>query len=81
METISAETQNPHHADYGMFVLVIMSHGRQNGHICGVDGETVKLANVYNLLSARNFPGMSGKPKFIIVQACGGSKFIWTIGI
>ena len=79
MEAIHTETQltdittgEPVHAKYGMFVLMLSSHGSENS-IAGVDGRLVKLTDIYDLLSPKNFPAMSDKPKLIIIQACAGS--------
>ena len=72
MSEIQQETQNPDHEDYGMFILVIMTHGTANDCIYGTDSSTIKLSDVYELLSAKNFPQMSGKPKLVIIQACSG---------
>ena len=59
--------------DLGMFVLVITSHGAE-GTVIGSDHHHIKLTDIYQLLSAKNFPAMRGKPKVIITQACAGSK-------
>jgi len=56
-------------------VLVIMTHGDVDSFIYGVDGKRVKLTDVYDLLTPLKFPGMSGKPKIVILEACSGSKF------
>ena len=73
LQEIDDETvNNPEHDDYGMFILVLMSHGAENECIFGTDGKLVKLNDVYFSLSAKRFPEMSGKPKFVIVQACAG---------
>lgn len=78
MSVIQTETQHPDHSDYGMFILVIMSHGAENGRIYGADlPDCVSLKDVYSLLSPIRFRRMAGKPKFIIVQACGGRKWIY----
>ena len=75
MAAISDETQKSDHKDYGMFVLVIMSHGDTNDRIFGADGKTIQLAEVLDLLSPLNFPTMAGKPKLVVIQACSGSKY------
>lgn len=74
LEVIHKETENPHHDDYNTFALVIMSYGTENDYIVGTDGDLVRLGDVYDLLSSPRFPGMAGKPKMVIVQACSGSK-------
>ena len=61
------------HEDLGMFVLVITGHGAE-GSVQGSDAEHIRLTDIYQLLSARNFPAMKGKPKLIIIQACAGGK-------
>ena len=79
VKTIHRETQlvdqtgRSVHEDLGMFVLVITGHGAE-GSVQGSDGEHIRLTDIYQLLSARNFPAMKGKPKLIIIQACAGGK-------
>lgn len=68
------------HYRLGTFVLVLSSHGG-DGCVIGSDGINLKLTDIYNLLSPKNFPAMKGKPKMIIIQACsGGETFDDTIG-
>lgn len=44
------------------------------GILYAVDGSEVDIADdIIDLLSAKNFPSMSGKPKLVILQACAGS--------
>ena len=69
VSTIYSETQYPVHKDLGMFVLIIASHGAE-GSIIGSDSYHIKLTDIYKLISAKNFPAMSGKPKLVIIQAC-----------
>jgi len=57
--------------DLGMFVLVITSHGAE-GTVVGSDHKHIKLTDIYQLLSAQNFPAMKGKPKLLVIQACAG---------
>lgn len=76
LDKIDAESKDADgsHDSYGMFVLVLMTHGRENDCIYGTDGKFVRLCDVYALLTPQNFPSLKGKPKLVIVQACGGSK-------
>lgn len=74
LTTIAKETEHPDHVDYGMFVLVIMSHGTENDCVYGTDEQLVRLTDVYDLLSSPKFPLMTGKPKLVIVQACSGGE-------
>ena len=80
VETIHTETQmvdqqtgESVHQDLRCFVLVVMSHGDE-GSIVGSDGRHVKITDLTDLLSPRNFPEMRSKPKIVIIQACAGSK-------
>lgn len=69
-----AETEDPLHEDFGMFALVIMSHGTENDCFYGSDMKTVRLIDICELLAGRNFPAMEGKPKLLIIQACAGGR-------
>ena len=77
VESIHSETQLVDQTGYtvhkglGMFVLVITSHGAE-GTVAGSDHKHIKLTDIYQLLSAKNFPAMKGKPKLIIIKACAG---------
>jgi len=78
LSTIKDEVQCKEHKDLGCHVLVIMTHGGVNNYIYGVDRKRVRLTDVYDLLTPLNFPGMSGKPKIVILETCSGSKcFLW----
>ncbi|XP_067940836.1 malignant fibrous histiocytoma-amplified sequence 1 homolog isoform X2 [Watersipora subatra] len=71
LEVIRNETGRQADENYGMFVLVIMSHGSETG-ISGTDGTMVQRTDINNALSAQNFPVMARKPKLVIIQACLG---------
>ena len=71
---IVEETMRKEHDKLGMFVLVLMSHGMRGDVVLGSDDEPVSIDQIKECLSGDNFPGMSGKPKLIIVQASSGSK-------
>jgi len=76
LETIREETKNPGYAEVGVSALVIMTHGTEN-ILYGTDNQPIKYSDVFDLLSAYQFPAMTGKPKLVILQACsGGSEFI-----
>lgn len=61
------------HGALGSFMLVILSHGDE-GAILGSDSKHLKITDILDLLSPKNFPAMKGKPKVVIIQACAGSK-------
>mgnify|MGYP001801092976 CR=1 FL=1 len=71
---VDRDTQTSVHANLGMFVLVIMCHG-DFGTVLSKEGGSykhIRLVDIYRLLSPKEFPGMKGKPKMIILQACSG---------
>ncbi len=74
LRIIKEEVKHEHHTDYGMFFLAIMSHGTERNYVIGSDGVLVDLNSVYDLLSPLEFPGMTDKPKLIVIQACGGGR-------
>lgn len=71
---VRKETGRAEHQMLGMFVLVLMSHGGRGNMVMGSDCAPVDLMAIQDLLSARRFPAMKGKPKLIIVQACSGGE-------
>ncbi|XP_067941712.1 uncharacterized protein [Watersipora subatra] len=73
-KTVIEETNRKDHYDYGMFVLVLMSHGTKGDVILDSQGKSVYFVHFQDLLCPRNFPAMKGKPKLIIVQACSGER-------
>jgi len=77
LEAVESEVRDERHKNFGCHVLVIMSHGSKDNYIYGTDGRKVSLIDIYDLLTPLNFPGMVGKPKVVIVQACsGGETFV-----
>ena len=77
VESIHRETQlvdqtgRSVYEELEMLVLVLTSHGAE-GSVVGSDHRHIKLTDIYQLLSPKNFPAMRGKPKLIIIQACAG---------
>lgn len=63
------------HKDLSAFVLVVTTHGDE-GCVMGSDRKYISIPDLLQLLSPKNFPAMKGKPKIVIIQACGGSKFV-----
>ncbi|KAF6029336.1 hypothetical protein EB796_012341 [Bugula neritina] len=70
-DAIHRETQDEEHGCYGMFVLVIMTHGDQST-VCGIDGISVQRKEILDLLSNFKFTKMAGRPKLVVIQACSG---------
>lgn len=73
LQLIEQETKHPDHKKFGMFALVIMSHG-DVGKIYGTDLKQIKLDDVYDRIAAAHFPQMAGKPKMVVIQACSGGE-------
>ena len=71
---IEEETQNVDHNNYGMFVLIIMTHGDET-QLAGTDGSRINLSAVYDFMSPGKFEAMAGKPKWLIIQACSGGWY------
>ncbi|XP_019393144.1 PREDICTED: caspase-14 [Crocodylus porosus] len=55
-------------------LITLMSHGRENGWICGEDKDKVNLKDIFPLFNNANCPKLQGKPKIFIIQACRGSN-------
>ena len=72
-QMVDRQTGESVHKDLDCFVLVVTSHGNE-GSIIGTDGKHVKITDMIELLSPRNFHELKGKPKIVILQACAGSE-------
>jgi len=72
---VKEEVKCDEHEDLGCHVLVIMTHGGVNNYIYGTDLKRVSLTDLYDLLTPLNFPGMSGKPKVVILEVCSGGSY------
>jgi len=58
------------HNSYGMFSFSFFGHGGKNDKIYGIDWMPVNLEEIYHLLGPAEFPGLAGKPKVLIFNAC-----------
>ncbi|XP_067947132.1 cell death protein 3-like [Watersipora subatra] len=74
LRAIHEETEVEDHKDYGMFVLVVMTHGNET-HLYGTDQQAIPRSSVYDLLSPRCFPHMAGKPKLLIFESSYGNSY------
>lgn len=69
------------HSAYDAFVLVILSHGKEDG-VYGIDGDTKKgsgfvlLDEITSLFDGTSCPSLSGKPKMFFIQACQGGEAV-----
>lgn len=76
METILInERNNPKHDEYSSFVLCILAHGSEN-KVYGIDGHentgAIDIHEITTWFSAMKCPGLAGKPKLFLIQACQG---------
>eukprot|EP00095_Tigriopus_kingsejongensis_P005038 maker-scaffold375_size191602-snap-gene-0.26 protein:Tk05038 transcript:maker-scaffold375_size191602-snap-gene-0.26-mRNA-1 annotation:"caspase nc-like" len=54
------------------FAMVVMTHGMNNGVLLTTDGQIVKVNDILMYFTAEKCPGLAGKPKLFIIQACRG---------
>lgn len=75
MELIASKfARDKRHADCDSCVVVVLTHG-DDGHLIGMDEEHVDIHDFVERFNARLAPGLAGKPKIFIFQACRGGKF------
>ena len=73
METlISRFSQDKCHALANASVVCILSHGREDGEIAGIDGSHVTDVQVEEMFTASNCPDLANKPKIFFFVACRG---------
>ena len=61
--------------EYGMFILVILSHGKLH-NIYGADDQPVPYLRIMNMLSNENFAAMRNKPKLLLFEACATGEMV-----
>lgn len=67
VSTIRAQATEHERDSYGMFVLVLMTHGKGDcSALYGTDGKAIALMDVCRMVCNDS---IAGKPKFVIVQA------------
>ncbi len=71
--SLLAERKELHEHD--ALAVIFLSH-RDNGVIYGVDGETVKVAELLEYFNADKCHVLKDKPKIFFVSACRGSKLV-----
>lgn len=72
-EVLSWAARSEEHWSADCLVVILMSHGDENG-IFGSDGNIVHLHDdVYTLFNNEKCPALQGKPKIFFLQACRGT--------
>ena len=59
--------------------VVLLSHGKDNEGVYGVDGCEIAVQDIFNMFSAAQCPAMIEKPKMFIINACRGGEVITLI--
>lgn len=73
-DVLQKETEDPLHRGADCFVLIILTHGTNDG-VYGVDGSVVSLEEIKTSLDGQHFPEMADKPKLLFIQACRGEDY------
>ena len=59
---------------YGVFFLIILSHGGEGDVVYGTDGNEVEVHQLKEFFYARNCPSLAGIPKIFMIDACRGIR-------
>ncbi|KAF0305399.1 Caspase-2 [Amphibalanus amphitrite] len=73
LDTISAFAKRPEHGMYDMAVLAVLTHGGQHV-LYGVDSRPLEVEQVISCFSHEAAPPLTGKPKWMLFQACRGAE-------
>ena len=74
IEGVAKEYGGKNHDKFVVFVLIVMSHGKDEDHILGVDNKSVSVGELMEEFQAERCPSLKGKPKILIIQTCRGSR-------
>uniref|UniRef100_A0A3B4WGS8 Caspase-8 n=1 Tax=Seriola lalandi dorsalis TaxID=1841481 RepID=A0A3B4WGS8_SERLL len=73
MLSVLQELGRRDHSQMDCVVCCVLSHGQQGG-VCGVDGNNVKLMELMEPLNGVMCPSLATKPKLFFIQACQGTR-------
>uniref|UniRef100_A0A914E455 Uncharacterized protein n=1 Tax=Acrobeloides nanus TaxID=290746 RepID=A0A914E455_9BILA len=73
LECLEIFAKDELHNNYHSCIVVIMGHGN-NGIIWDIEGKPIDIQHILNLFNGENAPGLVGKPKLFISQACRGGN-------
>ncbi|CAI5680577.1 unnamed protein product [Oreochromis niloticus] len=68
-----AKASEEDHSDADCFLLAFLSHGEDN-HVYCYDGK-ISIQDMMSMFKGDKCPGLVGKPKIFIIQACRGKLF------
>lgn len=72
MEDVFKSASETDHANYDMFVGVVMSHGGAQDKILDFDGNWTTIERLMASFRPSKCPSLSGKPKLFFFQSCRG---------
>lgn len=72
MLSLLRELGSRNHSQMDFLVCCILSHGKE-GSVYGVDGHTVLLKHLMELVNGLKCPSLAEKPKLFFIQACQGN--------
>ena len=67
------ELSSRDHSAYNAFILVILSHGTEDG-VYGMDDQLISLDDIKNLFDGEKCRSLNDKPKMFFIQACQGGE-------
>ena len=71
-KTVVTILEKPLSATYHGLMVIIMTHGGEEGKLYGSDGKDIKVKDVASLFNASNCSVLMDKPKLFVIQACRG---------
>ncbi|VDN15196.1 unnamed protein product [Dibothriocephalus latus] len=71
LDSLEAYAAKPEHASVDAGGMVLMSHGLRD-HIYTSEGHLVSVEKLLSYFTNKALPGLAGKPKLLILQACRG---------
>ncbi|KAG8238836.1 hypothetical protein J437_LFUL018470 [Ladona fulva] len=73
IKKVLSDVAKEDHSDCDCFLLVIMTHGEEDGILHAYD-DTYKTKDIWDRFTPERVPSLEGKPKIFLFQACRGNK-------
>lgn len=61
--------------------IAVLSHGEKNDYVYGYNGNGIQIDDLIEPFRGNNCPGLAGKPKIFLVNACRGTQFDDGVGV